>query len=310
MDMRKAFAAALCLFGLIYASGQVARTQQPVSISGGVTQIDDIGLYKVGWRYRSGVGGSMPDGWVGHFDDATGISCTPFGTQAGKSVFLIHPPWRGGTGVTDQTFRLKLPAATSIRLTFAVAMKQGEVGRGKSDGATFRVFVNGDKRYEHNQTTPDWAAASLDLTAFAGATVTLVFESDPGPNDNPSFDYALWGDRLLAVQGAPAAANKSVFTPRGRPLDTGYRQTSVSGVSPLAEVEQMAVLNFTVGSAPLDLTGGAAIRVRSDSGSGIESPRTAPAAARFWNLSWRAKESAPIRRTCMHDSASSRFIVE
>jgi hypothetical protein len=181
-----------------------ARQTGPVRIAGGQTQLDEIGLYDVSYRYRDGRSGAMPSGWTGHFEDRTGISCTVFGAQAGKSVFLLHPPWRNGTGVTDQTLRLALPKANRIALQFAIAMKEGEVGPGKSDGATFRVFVNDRKLLDRNKTDAAWSPFTLDLTPYAGRTVALRFETDPGPRDDPSFDYAFWGDRRLVVTGAPS----------------------------------------------------------------------------------------------------------
>lgn len=173
----------------------------------------------------------MPTGWSGHFDDATGISCTPFGVQAGKSIFLIHPPWRGGTGTTNQTFQLSLPTAKKITLSFAVAMKEGETGPGKSDGATFRVFVDNKKIFEQNQTTAVWLPTSLDLTGWAGKTFILRFESDPGPKDDPSYDYAFWGDRTISVEGA-AASGSHIAPIAQKRIDLIKDYRSGAGIAP------------------------------------------------------------------------------
>ena len=40
---------------------------------------------------------------------------------------------------------------------------------------------------------------TIDLTGQAGKTVTLRFETDPGPQDNSSFDFALWGGRQVVL---------------------------------------------------------------------------------------------------------------
>jgi hypothetical protein len=295
----------LCFLNLtlICMAGRVssAQTAPAVHIGGGITRIDDIGFYEVGWVYRNGQGGSMPVGWTGHFDEATGISCTPFGSQAGKSAFLIHPPWRGGTGVTNQTFHLALPTASEIRLNFAVAMKEGEVGPGKSDGATFRVFVNGVSLYDFNQTTAVWAPSFLNLTKYAGQTITLRFQGDPGPRDNPSFDYALWGDRQLEVTGAARAIAAVSFPQPLRALDRDYRNSGDGSVSPLRLREPTAQLILTSGTSQTGLTGGAVVQVHSSARSLYASPAYGVASGAY--LVFDAKNGALVRSDLGHVSS-------
>ncbi len=173
-----------------------------VSLHGGTTSLDEIGIYAVTYRYRDGQSGKMPNGWVGMFYGSTGISCTPYGEQNGKECFLIHPPWRNGTGDTDQTFRLTLPPAKKIELKFSIAMATFVVG--KSDGVTFRCFVDDHKLLDENKSDANWTSYRFDLTPYAGHTITLRFEADPGPKNDPSFDYGFWGDRRIVITGAPA----------------------------------------------------------------------------------------------------------
>ena len=201
----------LCLLPAL--SHAQAPTPPGVTLPGGVTRLDDVGLYAVTYRYDDGRTGAMPVGWTGPFTDTTGIACQPLGVQDGREAFLLHPPWHGGTGRTDQTFRLTLPHAASITLSFAVAMREGFVGPGKSDGAAFRVFLDGHPLLDRLKTDSAWSPSEFDLTAQAGKTVTLRFETDPGPARNPSFDYALWGDRVVTVSGAPAPAHAAPLLP-------------------------------------------------------------------------------------------------
>ena len=196
---------ALFLAMAVAGCGRSAAVPPPVvDLLPGETHLDDVGYYSVTYQYLDGKQGSMPMGWTGHFDDATGISAIPFGTQDGKSTFLLHPIWRNGTGDTDQTFRLKLPAAGPILLRFSIAMKEGMTGPAKSDGATFRVFLNDKPLLDQNKTDESWSPYQMDLSPYAGQVVTLRFETDPGPAHNPSFDFALWGDREI-VAGAPGS---------------------------------------------------------------------------------------------------------
>lgn len=196
--------AALALLVLavsLYAHAPALATADPpvVAIPGATTYIDDIGLYSVTARYRDGSSTSFPMGWIGHFDDATGVSCTSYGRQAGEDAFLLHPPWRGKTGVTAQSFRLALPQSPSIMLRFATAMQTGSTASGKSDGARFRVTVDGVVVLDQLKTDEAWSEWKSNLTAYAGKTVTVTFETDPGPKNSPAFDFALWGTRRIIV---------------------------------------------------------------------------------------------------------------
>jgi hypothetical protein len=162
-------------------------------------RFDDFGDYQVGLAYRGRKEERFPDGWTGDFDDRTGIACRPFGEQNGRRAFLLHCPWRGGTGIAFQQFAVALPRARAIHLRGATAMRADIVG--KSDGATFRIFVNGRKLLDVNRTDASWQLFDFDLTALAGQRAVIRFETDPGPRDDPSFDFSLWGDRELALDG-------------------------------------------------------------------------------------------------------------
>lgn len=167
---------------LLPAVGHAQDTAPPaVTLPGGVTRLDDVGLYAVTYRYDDGRTGAMPVGWAGPFTEDTGIACEPAGVQDGRDTFLLHPPWHGGTGHTDQTFHLVLPRATKITLAFAIAMRTGVTGPGKSDGAAFRVFLDGRPLLDRLKTDSAWSASEFDLTADAGKTISLRFETDPGP---------------------------------------------------------------------------------------------------------------------------------
>lgn len=182
----------LCLFCTLGAGGQVVPDQP-------VMKLNEIGIYSVGYAYRGKPEVLFPAGWSGNFEDHTGVACTLVGEQDGKEAFLLHPPWRNGTGITFQEFHFRLPQSRKITLSGAVAMRADAVG--KSDGVTFRVFANGRKLLDENRTSADWKPFSFDLTSYAGKAVRIRFETDPGPKDDSSFDFAIWGDRMLKVEG-------------------------------------------------------------------------------------------------------------
>ena len=144
-----------------------------------VMPLDDLGLYEVGYALRGGPEVRLPVGWTSGLDSPTGAACQSAGVQNGREAWLLHVPWRGKTGVTFQEFTLQLPRVPKIVLRGATALRADGVG--KSDGVTFRVFVDGAKRLEVNRADATWQPFTLDLTALAGKTVTLRFETDPGP---------------------------------------------------------------------------------------------------------------------------------
>ncbi len=191
------FAVALVL------SVHLGEAQPLITPDAPVMNLDEIGVYSVGYAYRLQAEQQFPLGWSGFFDDKTGIACEAYGTQKGRRVFLLHPPWRGGTGITFQQFAFRIPTnATGVSLRGATAIKSDIVTN--SDGVTFRVLINGTKVLDTNRTTDVWADFDFNLTAFRGSNVTIRFETDPGPANNASFDYAFWGARDLILSNYTA----------------------------------------------------------------------------------------------------------
>jgi hypothetical protein len=197
-------------------------------------QLDDLGMYAVGYQYRGQAEKRFPDGWSGGFESLTGVALQPAGEQNGRVACLLHPPWRGGTGVAFQEFRFRLPPADQvqhIKLTGATAMRSdalaGPGEQPKSDGATFRIFANGRPLLEEHRANAQWKLFSFDLTDLAGQILTLRFETDPGPRDNASFDFALWGGRELLLPGfapkpvAPTAPPPALDLRRLYPVQNG-----------------------------------------------------------------------------------------
>jgi hypothetical protein len=191
-----------------------------------VMRLDEIGLYDVGYAYRGQPEQQFPAGWSG-FSEETGVWYQDAGVQHGKSAFLLHCPWRNGTGIAFQQFHFALPAASRILVRGATALRQDAIG--KSDGVTFRLLVNGRLLLETHRTDADWQPFEYDLTAFAGTAMTLRFETDPGPRNDPSFDFSLWGDRELVLEGyqPPALAHPSPV-----PLSLEALPSTSSAVAP------------------------------------------------------------------------------
>ena len=177
-----------------------AKAQPAVSPDLPVMNLDDLGVYAVGYAYRGQPEQQLPLGWSGLFEDRTGVACEPLGAQHGERAFLLHCPWRNGTGITFQQFVFDIPAqAARVLLRGATAMRSENVTN--SDGVTFRLYANGNKLFDYHQTNDAWRPFEFDCTPQRGSNLTVRFEVDPGPRDNPSFDFSLWGKRELVLEG-------------------------------------------------------------------------------------------------------------
>src|SRR5512139_2684081 len=126
--------AACSILCLLSAGAQPAITPDLAQLN-----LDELGVYSVGYAYRGQPEQQFPLGWSGFFEERTGVACEPYGQQNGRRAFLLHCPWRNGTGIAFQQFVFRLPAeATAIRLRGATAMKSDIVTN--SDGVTFRLY--------------------------------------------------------------------------------------------------------------------------------------------------------------------------
>lgn len=200
-------------------------TAQPIiTPDSSVMRLDEIGLYTIGYAYRGQPERLFPVGWSGFFEERTGLVCLPAGVVNGKPAFLLHCPWRGGTGVAFQTFTFRLPRVKSAFLRGFTAMRPDIITQ--SDGVTFRIFIGGRKVLEEHRTDAEWKPFRIDLTPLMGQTVTIRFETDPGPRDNPSFDFSLWAERELVLEGYQP---KPVSRPSPPPLNLKTLSSSPTG---------------------------------------------------------------------------------
>ena len=93
------------------------------------------------------------------------------------------------------------------RLRAWIAVKEEAWTQDSSDGVLFRFGVSDGRDYfellnqhvdpRHNANDRAWLPVDIDLTAYAGQQVDLVFNTNtslPRQGDNPSYDFAVWGD--------------------------------------------------------------------------------------------------------------------
>ena len=134
-------------------------------------------------------------GWNG-YDDVSGVWFVPEQTPGALNQLFMHCPFRGGTGVTFADFAVELPRTKRIRLTFEIALRPTATG---SDGATYRVKVEGKTLFDKHCTWKEFSPFEVDLAPYAGKKVSLRLEVDPGPKRESREDWSLWRNvRLLA----------------------------------------------------------------------------------------------------------------
>jgi len=181
----------------------LAAQDVAVSLPPGATRLEDIGAYRVAYQSYGAEPVEMPGAWTGHFDPVSGISYQPGEQVLGASAILLHSPWRVAPGKAWVEYRLALPATTPIRLSFSIAMRPDIAIPGKSDGVTFgcAVLVGGEERVllSEHYAVGAWKPFSADLSAYAGQTLVLRLQAEPGPAKDPSFDFSYFGDAMVQV---------------------------------------------------------------------------------------------------------------
>ena len=136
-----------------------------------------------------------------------------------RAGFSVHPPYRGGPGVTWNDFRLALPAGKPAVLKFFTALRDSAPSEPASDGTEFKVIVIDDAFVEKELFTrfsdsKAWQPAAVDLGAYAGQRVTLRLWTGPGPKNNTTCDQCYWGDPVIAVGALPALPTEAQWQAR------------------------------------------------------------------------------------------------
>ena len=111
-----------------------------------------------------------------------------------KETISAHPPPNGQTVLQ---FLLSLPHAQALTFSFSMGLPDK---RCSLDGLFFKVFLNGQNRFEHFAfNTPGWVDAQLSLSEFAGETVLLELVTDSV--ESATCDWAHWADLLITAEG-------------------------------------------------------------------------------------------------------------
>jgi hypothetical protein len=231
---RLAFAILLTLGGATARAAEDAGAS--ASLPPGETRLMDIGMRQAFWQTYGKEPVAMRLPWAGGADSVSGASIGDVGRPLGRSSMMFHPPWLVPTGKVWIDYSLALPKTSPIRFSFGIAMDPGAIGPGKTDGATFSCYlIEGKQERElvrQHHAKPEWRDYSIDLSPYAGKSIVLRLQVEPGPANNTAFDHALFGDAKIVVGDAKepgdAAMNDLVAT-------RAYQATAGCKTGPLAE---------------------------------------------------------------------------
>jgi|GEM_PF-1284930 len=120
-----------------------------------------------------------------------------------RRVLYQHPAFSGASHLT-----YSVHLEQGAKLAFAVAMAP-ESWTQPGDGATFAIYLQTNQDTEqlfstyidpkHNEQDRRWHSQVVDLNAYAGQTVTLIFETGIGPGGDFQYDWAGWGEPQLLI---------------------------------------------------------------------------------------------------------------
>ena len=107
-----------------------------------------------------------------------------------KETISAHPP---PNGQTILQFLLSLPHAQALTFSFSMGVPDRNCSL---DGLFFKVFLNGEVRYEHFAfNTPGWVDAEISLSESGGETVLLELVTDS--IESATCDWAHWANLMI-----------------------------------------------------------------------------------------------------------------
>ncbi len=121
--------------------------------------------------------------------------------------------------MTWNEFKLALPAGQPAVLKFFTALRDSSATEPLSDGTEFKVIAVDAALVEKElfsrfSDSKSWEAASVDLGAYAGQSITLRLWTGPGPKNNTTCDQCYWGDPVIAVGSLPALPTEAQWKAR------------------------------------------------------------------------------------------------
>jgi len=187
-------------------SAEQSSQELPLNIvpDQGALPLISLKTHRIAWQYYEKPLKYLPVGWQGS-DPQSSAGFNLQNTTRGATKYSIHmhPPWRGGGGAIFAEYKLKLPNAKPILLTFANAIRDHTASEPPSDGVTFRVWADKKKLFERHTDSKTWVPGEVDLSPFAGREILLRLESHPGPQRNTTCDSSFWAEPIITAGNPP-----------------------------------------------------------------------------------------------------------
>lgn len=204
------------------AADRIPELNLPAS---GRVRLNAPGVFRPRFAVQGMEPAERPVGWQDS-DEGSGASVQLQNADRGQLHHAIgmHPPWRKAWGDVSVDFVVKLPDQTPIALDFATAIRDHSKDEPPSDGVQFTVLVSDGGTFKplfsRFSASKQWEPASVDLSAYAGRTVTIRLMSGPGPEHNTVCDQSYWaGPLLVAGQVAKPEADSNRLARRRQALE-------------------------------------------------------------------------------------------
>lgn len=206
--------------------------------------------------------GTLVYDFVSNFGSATiaNTSSASAGNQTvggvTKNSVFLHAPNTGDA--TAAYTNIAIPSVTSgqrINLVLYSGLADGANG---SDGYIVKVLVNGTNVFTGDYSKPHyslwhyWEPAMIDLTAYAGQTVSVTLSSNKGAS-NSNYDWIVFGTPAIYKGSpdytAPSQVSGAAATAAGsKRIDLSWTQITGQGVAEY-KVYRSTTSGFTPGAA-------------------------------------------------------------
>jgi len=164
--------------------------------------------------------------WNGYIASATFSLPPNFGH---RPALFMHAPSR-------ISYTLTLPAEAAL-LRFGMGMDPQTLAW-PGDGATFEVFVNGERVFleylNKDMARQGWHERTIDLAAWAVQEIILSLAVTPGPAADPSGDWAAWGQPEIIGHRLPELETQNF----GSQLVTAWQRSGLTAADFVAKGEQ------------------------------------------------------------------------
>jgi hypothetical protein len=137
-------------------------------------------------------------------EEAFDIQTVAIGGQRKRSLFAA--PFSRVIWTVAMPERAVLHAAAALRPDAWEHPTDGALFRvGVADQDTYTEFFNRTIRPHDEPGDRSWVPVDVDLSAYGGRTVKVVFNTEPGPRGDSFADACVWGAPRIVARGAPAS---------------------------------------------------------------------------------------------------------